>query len=190
MIRSHERDHHLSGAVGPSHVEAYHPAAPGLEPSSDHAASAGIGTGGCDLASVFAFLHDRNVPFTNNLGEQDIRMLKVRMKISGCFRTLNREKHFARIRSYLSTARLVITTCLMDRVHSPLYSVCATSRHHGFLPFARDGMASPIPLLEPVMMATLPSRRMLWCSFIVFIARHACHFSSNTLEHLRIGFFK
>ena len=56
-------------------------------------------------SSVLAFLHDLNVPFTNNLGEQDIRMLKVRMKISGCFRTLDGAKQFARIRGYLSTAR-------------------------------------------------------------------------------------
>ncbi len=56
-------------------------------------------------SAVLAFLHDLNVPFTNNLGEQDIRMLKVRMKISGCFRTLDGAKQFARIRGYLSTAR-------------------------------------------------------------------------------------
>jgi transposase len=54
---------------------------------------------------VLRFLTDPSVPFTNNLAEQDGRMMKARQKISEGFRSEDSAKDFATIRSVLSTAR-------------------------------------------------------------------------------------
>lgn len=53
--------------------------------------------------AVLRFVHDPTVPFTNNTGEQSVRMPKVKQKISGCFRTLEGAQHFCVIRTCLAT---------------------------------------------------------------------------------------
>lgn len=56
-------------------------------------------------ACILAFLWEPDLPFTNNEAERAFRMMKVRVKISGCFRTLEGARRHARIRSYVSTLR-------------------------------------------------------------------------------------
>ena len=55
--------------------------------------------------SVLRFMSDPDVSFTNNTGEQKIRMSKVKIKVSGCFRTERGAHAWCRISSYLDSMK-------------------------------------------------------------------------------------
>ncbi len=54
---------------------------------------------------ILAFMRNFSIPFDNNLSERDLRMMKLRQKISGTFRNFDALVDFCRIRGYVSTAR-------------------------------------------------------------------------------------
>jgi transposase len=91
--------------------EAYHQALPPykLKPKRGRTAQ----RSGCNLlrrlkgcrSDVTRFIAEVETPFTNNLAERDLRMMKVKQKISGCFRSEEGASHFIRLRTFLSTAR-------------------------------------------------------------------------------------
>jgi transposase/uncharacterized coiled-coil protein SlyX len=74
--------------------------------------------------AILRFLRDARVPFDNNQSERDLRMVKVKVKILGTFRTWKGAEQFARARSFISTLR---------KQQAPILSSLLSAIRHTFV---------------------------------------------------------
>jgi transposase len=97
ILAEHEDWHRKAAAAG----IALNAGRRGKLQQKRHALATRMQTRGDDY---LRYARDLRIPFTNNEAEQSIRMSKLRIKVSGCMRSMAGAEEFCAIRSYLATA--------------------------------------------------------------------------------------